>query len=369
MATLAMRCMARLRAALALRTDSAAASASTARRLAFTREHYLTPLLSRENNFSAAASAVVASVPPPEEGGGDTGLFRNPRRIPPAVRLYDDGDPLIGISSLLDVQDIAQVDLLTDYVRTHHPGQFERARSFDASPVEYLAGEAVYVDDVADGGGDGGGGGSNGGGNDVVFLEGILQSTMPNLVRHVLRSVALATDAAGWSPHPRQLGVRCVESLLYHPDGELRLHTDSESIYTVVVMLSDPTTSGGGGESSAGASVEGGGGGGDRFTGGDFVIEQHHRADDAGGGCADDNPAAAPRQGLLRASPRRGDAIVFDSNASHGVDSVLSGRRRVLVFELWPFDDAAEGDRRPSRDSFLHRQKLPEIHIPERRAA
>jgi hypothetical protein len=227
----------------------------------------------------------------------------------------------------------------------------------------------VYVDDVADGGGDGGGGGSNGGGNDVVFLEGILQSTMPNLVRHVLRSVALATDAAGWSPHPRQLGVRCVESLLYHPDGELRLHTDSESIYTVVVMLSDPTTSGGGGESSAGASVEGGGGGGDRFTGGDFVIEQHHRADDAGGGCADDNPAAAPRQGLLRASPRRGDAIVFDSNASHGVDSVLSGRRRVLVFELWPFDDAAEGDRRPSRDSFLHRQKLPEIHIPERRAA
>ncbi len=34
-----------------------------------------------------------------------------------------------------------------------------------------------------------------------------------------------------------------------------------------------------------------------------------------------------------------------------------------------PFDDAAEGDRGPSRYSVLRRQKLPEIHIPERRGA
>ena len=66
--------------------------------------------------------------------------------------------------------------------------------------------------------------------------------------------------------------------------------------------------------------------------------------------------------------PQWGDAIVFNSNTSHGVDLVLSGRMQVVVFELWPFDDAAKGDRRPSRDSFLHRQKFPEIHIPERRA-
>ena len=80
---------------------------------------------------------------------------------------------------------------------------------------------------------------------------------------------------ARWFPHPRQLGIRCVESLLYHAGGKLKLHTDSESIYTIVVMLSEPC---------AGA-----------FTGGDFVIrESTDRSSDA----------------LLRAAPKKGDAIM-----------------------------------------------------------
>jgi hypothetical protein len=169
----------------------------------------------------------------------------------------------------------------------------------------------------------------------VTHIHGFAQISIPHLLEHIICSASEATMTARWFPHPRQLGIRCVESLLYHAGGKLKLHTDSESIYTIVVMLSEPC---------AGA-----------FTGGDFVIrESTDRSSDA----------------LLRAAPKKGDAIMcvlvrapaartfprckpsscrapahvwgfahsFDSNILHGVDTILLGERRVLVLEVcsWP---------------------------------
>ena len=211
---------------------------------------------------------------------------------------------MIHITSLLDTVDIAQVNLLSSYIRQHQPKQWSKGRSFDVAPVEYLAGEMIvnnenrsmYVDENGDiqqqqqqqqlGGG---------GGNDVVFLEGILQSTMPNLTSHILHCITHAIDhVAHWSPHPYQLGIRCVESLLYEPHGQLKLHTDSESIYTVVIMLSDlktttTTTTTTTTETNESSSADDQHNNSivrnngvvvadedlDYFTGGDFVIEQY----------------------------------------------------------------------------------------------
>lgn len=376
--------------------NNIAGSSLLQHRLAFTRQNYLLPNLSRENNSAAVDAPTTGD--DDNNNSLDTGLTRNPRLTSPTYE-YNAGEPMIHITSLLDTVDIAQVNLLSSYIRQYQPKQWSKGRSFDVAPVEYLAGEMIvnnvnrsmYVDENGDiqqqkqqqllGGG---------GGNDVVFLEGILQSTMPNLTSHILHCITHAIDhVAHWSPHPIQLGIRCVESLLYEPHGQLKLHTDSESIYTVVIMLSDPTTTTTETNESSGADDQHNNSivrdNGvvvadedlDYFTGGDFVIEQYKttittptptatteakKIDD----CSTTSKSHSTQQQqasllLLRASPRQGDAIIFDSNSLHGVDTILSGRRRVLVLELWPFDSADEGDLRPSRSAYSHRQKLPEI--------
>jgi len=376
--------------------NNIAGSSLLQHRLAFTRQNYLLPNLSRENNSAAVDAPTTGD--DDNNNSLDTGLTRNPRLTSPTYE-YNAGEPMIHITSLLDTVDIAQVNLLSSYIRQYQPKQWSKGRSFDVAPVEYLAGEMIvnnenrsmYVDENGDiqkqqqlllGGG---------GGNDVVFLEGILQSTMPNLTSHILHCITHAIDhVAHWSPHPIQLGIRCVESLLYEPHGQLKLHTDSESIYTVVIMLSDPTTttttetneSSGADDQHNNSIVRDNGvvvadEDLDYFTGGDFVIEQYKttittptptatteakKIDD----CSTTSKSHSTQQQqasllLLRASPRQGDAIIFDSNSLHGVDTILSGRRRVLVLELWPFDSADEGDLRPSRSAYSHRQKLPEI--------
>ena len=237
-----------------------------------------------------------------------------------ATHEYTPGSPLVIIHSLFDSEDIQQIDRLSEWVKKMHPTQHV-CRQFDQAPVEYVNGELVVPATTQ----------NYGGGNDVTHIHGFAQISIPHLLEHIICSASEATMTARWFPHPRQLGIRCVESLLYHAGGKLKLHTDSESIYTIVVMLSEPC---------AGA-----------FTGGDFVIrESTDRSSDA----------------LLRAAPKKGDAIMcvhqllgpslaanpvhaapqltwgfahsFDSNILHGVDTILLGERRVLVLEVcsWP---------------------------------
>ncbi|KOO28058.1 hypothetical protein Ctob_004510 [Chrysochromulina tobinii] len=232
-----------------------------------------------------------------------------------ATHEYTPGRPLVIIHSLFDSEDIQQIDRLSEWVKKMHPTQHV-CRQFDQAPVEYVNGELVVPATTQ----------NYGGGNDVTHIHGFAQISIPHLLEHIICSASEATMTARWFPHPRQLGIRCVESLLYHAGGKLKLHTDSESIYTIVVMLSEPC---------AGA-----------FTGGDFVIrESTDRSSDA----------------LLRAAPKKGDAIIFDSNILHGVDTVLLGERRVLVLELWAYEDASEGERRPAAHTYRNRVKVPTL--------
>jgi hypothetical protein len=133
-------------------------------RLAFTRENYLLPNLSRENNNAAASTVDDAGPPfvtnathpisssatttplPRNKDDNDTGLTRNPRLTSPTYN-YNIGEPLIHITSLLDIVDIAQINLLCNYIRHTQPKQWSKVRSFDVAPVEYIAGEMVNVND------------------------------------------------------------------------------------------------------------------------------------------------------------------------------------------------------------------------------
>jgi len=240
------------------------------------------------------------------------------RQVKASHGTYTRGSPLLTIHSLIDAEDIQQIDRLSEWVKTTHATQYMH-RMFSAAPVEYSDGELI-VHDPAQGSAT-----AYGGGNDVTHIEGFAQTILPHLMEHIICVASEAVVNAQWFPHPRQLGIRCVETLRYHAGGELKLHLDSESIFTVVVMLSDPCS-------------------GD-FAGGDFMIR--------------DSNAESASDELLRAAPKMGDALIFDSNALHGVGTIFEGERRVLVLELWAYDDVGEGERRPSAASYKHRIKVP----------
>jgi hypothetical protein len=229
----------------------------------------------------------------------------------------------------MDRVDIQHIDALAECVKAAYPTQY-KSRAFDTTPVRY-SGDEVLLQSADDSNGDV----SEevyGGGNDVVFMEGYLQLAMPEFVDHILNVVSRASVNAGWHPYPKHLGLRCIEVLEYHSGGELKLHTDSESIFTVVIMLSDTT---------------------DDFTGGDFVIQRNNSATSACG-----TPV------MVRSRPKQGDGIMFDSNAMHGVDRILTGQRRVLVLELWPYHDSQRGQKRPGSDSNANRIKIPKLLMP-----
>ena len=121
-----------------------------------------------------------------------------------------------------------------------------------------------------------------------------------------------------------------MEILSYFPGNQLNLHQDQDSIYTFVVMLSEPNS----------------------FTGGDFVINPknkitHGRVD-------------GKASNLYHSSPTQGDAILFDSNAAHGVQAISFGERWVLVLELWIYEDAGY-DLRPSAKDYSDRLIKPTI--------
>lgn len=226
------------------------------------------------------------------------------------------GEPFVLIRSLVDRADIHALQSLAASVTACYPSQVE-FRSFGASAAVLYSGDEVQLP------GDLGvhpEHGREGGGNHVTFVEGFVQRLLPALLAHVMEQLSAASVLAGWHPYPLQLGLRCVERLVYEAGGQLILHTDSGSVYTVVLMLSDPSRD---------------------FKGGDFVIRKS----------ADDEQ-------LLRVALGEGDAMMFDSNSLHGIDTIVSGQRRVLVLELWPFEDSALGARRPDVTAAL-KFKLP----------
>lgn len=285
---------------------------------------------------------------------GLTGISISPRPILHRVS-HVCGEPIIVMKSLVDEEDICRLRRLSQSVKLHYPLQ-NISREFKLSPVSYFGDEALD-DSMGD---EGANISSYGGGNNAIFVGGFIQTLMPNLLAYILRSVSDATAGAGWYPHMAHLGIRCAESLVYHSGGQLMLHKDTESVFTIVVMLSDPCSS--------------------DFTGGEFVIQSQQQHVPCGG----DNSNAVSNfnsdiikehssngnnsvdsgdcgRTLLRVAMKQGDAIVFDSNSLHGVEPILSGERHVLVLEMWPYVDSKRGDHRPAASLYADRFRIPTL--------
>ena len=200
---------------------------------------------------------------------------------------------------------------------------------------------------------------NEGDGNEVTFLAGILQRYLPGIAHSLYLSAAMAYDYAKWYdvntihpryqsiyrhelekqaaetaaaaakrggpgatsgisglPHPMQLGLRTAEYINYQTTGRwrphaLKQHADTGSIMTINVALSEP----------------------DDYEGGFFQLLS---------------------SSVLFKVPRL-SAIVFFSEASHGITPVTSGQQ-VFVTELWPFHHVRMGDARPDVMEFLRRQ-------------
>jgi len=276
------------------------------------------------------------------------------------------------MNSLIGDEDISRIRSLSQSVKLHYPFQ-KVIREFALSPVSYFGDEVLT--DIE---GEGSSPSSYGGGNSVVFLGGFIQTLMPNFLANMLRSVSDATADAKWYPHMDHLGIRCAESLVYYSGGNLMLHRDTESVFTIVVMLSDPCSS--------------------DFTGGEFVIQSQQQQQHIQN-CGDNNNTSVIHENyinsylydesgsrsrrnnnnnsntnsnssvhgsdsgrtLLRVAMKRGDAIVFDSNSLHGVEPILSGERNVLVLEMWPYVDSKRGDHRPATSLYANRFRIPTL--------
>ena len=207
-------------------------------------------------------------------------------------------DPLIEFGNAIDDTDLEHLFGLVKCVREILPDHFED-RPFDLGASKY------------------------GGGNNVTYIGGFFEAVLPELTSRILDVATAAASHAGWYPHPRHLGFRCVELLEYYTGGELLMHVDSDSIYTMVLMLADPSD----------------------FTGGRFEIKYRPWPSSVQLDKAD----ALKIQKITPAvaSPDRLGGILFDSNADHGVTPILTGKRTVLAIELWAFEDVDIEGLRP----------------------
>jgi len=278
------------------------------------------------------ASKVVEERPPAEEEevGDDEGeegredknmrnvracfeMNKLPRFSPRAVHTsynHSAYAPVVQLENIVDEDDIGHLYVMTSCVRQVMPKHFED-RKFDQGVTGY------------------------GGGNNVTYIGGFVETLMPEFANHILGVAGAAADLAGWRPHPRHLGFRCIETLEYYTGGELLMHTDSDSIYTMVIMLGYPSN----------------------FTGGEFVIKPRPLlGPDKWGSKSKDNVKA-----WQFLSPSHSGGVFFDSNAEHSVEPIEKGERIVLAIELWPFVDTGIYDLRPNPDGYKNRVKKPEL--------
>lgn len=166
-----------------------------------------------------------------------------------------------------------------------------------------------------------------GGGNRVVFLNEFLQRLSPWLYWKI-RSIAHTAVA----PHvelfrhkslPEELGIRVIEVLQYNDTGfssEVAWHTDQDSVYTMVLLLSQK---------------------GQEFKGGRLLIKND-------------------KGQVEHVEPNLGAGAIFDSERDHAVNQVI-GRRTVLVVEFWKYQDSSAYDSRPDTK---YGKDLPRLQEP-----
>ena len=203
-------------------------------------------------------------------------------------------EPIVVYDNVIDNEDIKFIQILVYCIKEHSHDSFED-RAFDSNGY--------------------------GGGNNVTYMNGFMQIILPELVGHIRHITILAAEKAGWRPYPLHLGIRCIETLNYYTGGELLLHTDTDSVYTMVLMLVDEK----------------------QFEGGQFYIV---------------DPSTRNK---VEATPNLHGGILFDSMADHGVYPITKGERTVLAVEFWPYSDTGIRDKRPDFKYFRGREIIPEF--------
>jgi hypothetical protein len=257
--------------------------------------------------------------------------------------IHKSGEPIVVLKRLLQDTDIIQINTLANCV--------SKAEMMNNKSVRHFSGDNS----------------SYGGGNQVIHLSGYMQYILPSIMSKIMLGLNTAVATAEWYPYPQQLGIRCIEVLTYQSESdtkELLLHIDSESIFTIAIMLTNPEVD---------------------FKGGDFIISRHKDPssttlvhDDVDYDPSDSlhhhyvktnnskNLSSILPQDVVRHAAEGqcpGDAVLFDSNSLHGVERLLSGTRRVLVLELWPYADAVLGQNRPAASAFSGMMKLPSFLV------
>jgi 2OG-Fe(II) oxygenase superfamily len=111
-----------------------------------------------------------------------------------------------------------------------------------------------------------------------------------------------------------------LETLDYGIGGELLWHTDHESIYTMVIMLTEQ---------------------GSEYQGGSFVTTTAAFKNSNLGA-----PKITPAD-TITIHPKKYGGVLFDSNAEHGVERISGGNRRVIAIEFWDYEDSSMYDLRP----------------------
>ena len=167
-------------------------------------------------------------------------------------------------------------------------------------------------------------GGAANWGTKYLHWQSHFQQKLPNLYNRILRFVRRVDTKESWNllryshEHDR-LQVRCTEYHQVSPGGALTQyqHKDTGSLVTIDCLLTDTS----------------------EFTGGQFCVMQA-----TGASASVSSPSAVGSDGDLdlwewtNMEPQRfdkGDAIVFPSHKFHNITPLLSGRRAVLVMELW----------------------------------
>jgi len=180
------------------------------------------------------------------------------------------------------------------------------------------------------------------GGNEVTFLAPFLQLFTPGVAQRVATLAHFAWAEAEWEEleledteefdDPRTLGIRTSEYLEYSGGGSLGVHTDVESVYTVLVALSDPES----------------------YKGGEYFLELNEK-DGEHKEEKDDPKSGGQNYGAYKESsgrkridvkPARLSALVFPSELLHGVKPIASGTRNTFATEFWVHDDLPFGELR-----------------------
>ena len=164
-----------------------------------------------------------------------------------------------------------------------------------------------------------------GGGNDVVYMASLLQKFLPGVASQLSSILHMAHTEVGvlnnpplFFPDPSTLGIRTTEHLSYKEFQEgLGIHTDTGSVFTLLVALTDPRD----------------------FDGGHFFLYL------AGVG------------EVLFKTPRL-SAFIFLSDTFHGVKPIPRGHRETFATEYWIYPDALAHETRPNEVSYEYYMEL-----------